>query len=95
MALNHPSHAISLGRQIVRSDVPQRRTRSGPTLVLARTTEVLVTTKAKATVKSCFVIMPFAGHWQEYYDEIYSPAILDAGLKPVRADEIFSAPVQS
>ena len=50
-----------------------------------------MTTKAKSTVKSCFVIMPFAGHWQEYYDEIYSPAISDAGLNPVRADEIFSA----
>lgn len=39
---------------------------------------------------TCFVMMPFAGHLGKYYSEIYEPAIIKAGLKPVRADdEIF------
>jgi nucleoside 2-deoxyribosyltransferase len=47
--------------------------------------------KAKSTTDSCFVIMPFGGYWDEYYAQIYSPAILDAGVQPVRADEVFRA----
>lgn len=39
----------------------------------------------------CFVVMPFGGRWDEYYASIYSPAIEDAGLVPVRADEVFRA----
>ncbi len=39
---------------------------------------------------TCFVMMPF-GQWMDaYYREIYVPAIKDAGLEPVRADELFS-----
>lgn len=39
---------------------------------------------------TCFVMMPF-GQWMDaYYREIYVPAIQDAGLEPVRADELFS-----
>lgn len=39
---------------------------------------------------TCFVMMPF-GQWMDaYYREIYVPAIRDAGLEPVRADELFS-----
>lgn len=39
---------------------------------------------------TCFVMMPFAGPIGGYYAAIYEPAIIKAGLKPVRADdEIF------
>lgn len=39
---------------------------------------------------TCFVMQPFAAPLGEYYASIYEPAIVKAGLKPVRADaEIF------
>ena len=39
---------------------------------------------------TCFVMMPF-GQWMDiYYREIYVPAMKEAGLEPVRADELFS-----
>ena len=39
---------------------------------------------------TCFVMMPFGQWMDEYYREIYVPAIREAGLEPVRADELFS-----
>jgi hypothetical protein len=40
---------------------------------------------------SCFVMMPFADPVGAYYRTIYEPAILKAGLRPIRADDdIFS-----
>lgn len=39
---------------------------------------------------SCFVVMPFSPPLGNYYELIYEPAIIKAGLKPIRADnEIF------
>ncbi|TZG27239.1 hypothetical protein [Sphingomonas montanisoli] len=39
---------------------------------------------------TCFVMMPF-GQWMDaYYREIFVPAIREAGLEPIRADELFS-----
>lgn len=39
---------------------------------------------------TCFVMMPFAEPHSTYYEKVYKPAILKAGLRPVRADaEIF------
>jgi hypothetical protein len=37
----------------------------------------------------CFVIMPFGGWLDDYYLDIYSPAIKGAGLEPHRADDLF------
>jgi hypothetical protein len=37
----------------------------------------------------CFVISPFGEPFDEYYREIYQPAIEAVGLVPLRADEIF------
>ena len=34
--------------------------------------------------------MPFGEWFDRYHQEIYVPAIKDAGLEPVRADELFS-----
>ena len=35
---------------------------------------------------SCFVMMPFSKPIGDYYSKIYEPAIIKAGLKPIRAD---------
>lgn len=41
---------------------------------------------------SCFVIMPFSPTYQKEYEGIIRPAVEDAGLVPIRADEIYSKP---
>jgi hypothetical protein len=38
----------------------------------------------------CFVIMPFGGWLDDYYQDIYCPAIEAAGLEPHRADDLFT-----
>ncbi len=38
---------------------------------------------------SCFVIMPFGSWFDSYYLEVYKPAIINAGLEPKRADDIY------
>lgn len=35
---------------------------------------------------TCFVMMPFSKPIGDYYSKIYEPAIIKAGLKPIRAD---------
>jgi hypothetical protein len=37
----------------------------------------------------CFVIMPFGGWLDDYYESIYAPAIEAAGLEPHRADDLY------
>lgn len=37
----------------------------------------------------CFVVMPFGGQFDEIYRRIYQPAIKTAGLKSLRADDIY------
>lgn len=39
---------------------------------------------------TCFVMMPFGAWFDRYYQEIYVPAIKDAGFEPIRADELFT-----
>jgi len=39
---------------------------------------------------TCFVMMPFGDWFDIYYQEIYIPAIREAGFEPVRADELFT-----
>lgn len=38
---------------------------------------------------TCFVIMPFGGHFDNYYAEIYAPAIEASGLTSERSDNLF------
>jgi hypothetical protein len=45
--------------------------------------------KPKKQKDECFVIMPFGGWFDDYYEGIYVPAIEAAGLCPRRADDIF------
>ncbi|UCH95687.1 MAG: hypothetical protein JSV88_02260, partial [Candidatus Aminicenantes bacterium] len=37
----------------------------------------------------CFIIMPFGGWFDTYYESIYIPAIKSAGLEPKRADNLY------
>jgi hypothetical protein len=47
------------------------------------------TRRTRTFLDTCFVMMPF-GHWFDvYYKDIFVPAIKEAGLEPVRADELF------
>jgi hypothetical protein len=47
-------------------------------------------TKGRTFLDTCFVMMPF-GHWFDiYYKELFTPSIKDAGMEPLRADELFS-----
>ncbi len=39
---------------------------------------------------TCFVMMPFGEWFNRYYQEIYIPAIREAGFEPVRGDELFT-----
>ena len=41
----------------------------------------------------CFVMMPFSAPFNVYYDNVYYPAIEEAGMSPVRADDLFRAGV--
>lgn len=38
---------------------------------------------------TCFVMCPFSEPFNEYYKEIYTPALKNAGIEAMRADEIF------
>ena len=40
--------------------------------------------------KLCFVLMPFQPPFNRLYEEVLTPVIKDAGLEPLRADQIFS-----
>ncbi len=42
-----------------------------------------------ATRPPCFVMMPFAGWFQSYYDDVFVPAIEDADLEPRRVDDLY------
>jgi hypothetical protein len=46
--------------------------------------------RVREFLDTCFVMMPFGEWFDRYYAEIYVPAIKEAGLEPVRADELFT-----
>ena len=43
----------------------------------------------------CFILMPFGDYFDILYREIIKPAVIESGLKPIRADEIYSARPQN
>lgn len=45
--------------------------------------------KVEAVPDICFVIMPFGGWFDDYYETVYKPAIEAAGLEPHRADDLY------
>ncbi|HKQ24734.1 MAG TPA: hypothetical protein VJT81_09870 [Burkholderiales bacterium] len=46
--------------------------------------------RVREFLDTCFVMMPFGDWFDRYYQEIYMPAIKEAGFEPVRADELFT-----
>ncbi len=38
----------------------------------------------------CFILMPFQSAFDRLYQDVLMPAVQDAGLRPLRADQIFS-----
>lgn len=52
----------------------------------ANRSKLLGSTSKQSAGDSCFVVMPFAAPIGNYYQMVYEPAILKAGLRPVRAD---------
>jgi hypothetical protein len=46
--------------------------------------------RVREFLDTCFVMMPFGAWFDRYYQEIYVPAIKEAGFEPIRADELFS-----
>jgi hypothetical protein len=46
--------------------------------------------RVREFLDTCFVMMPFGNWFDRYYQEIYVPAIKEAGLEPVKADELFN-----
>jgi hypothetical protein len=47
-------------------------------------------TRVRKFLDTCFVMMPFGEWFDLYYQDLYVPAIREAGFEPVRADELFS-----
>jgi len=46
--------------------------------------------RVREFLDTCFVMMPFGQWFDRYYQEVYVPAIKEAGFEPVRADELFT-----
>ena len=46
--------------------------------------------RVREYLDTCFVMMPFGAWFDRYYQEIYVPAIKEAGFEPIRADELFT-----
>lgn len=46
--------------------------------------------RGRQFLDTCFVMMPFGTWMDTYYREVFVPAIKDAGMEPVRADELFT-----
>lgn len=46
--------------------------------------------RVREFLDTCFVMMPFGEWFDRYYQDVYIPAIKEAGFEPVRADELFS-----
>jgi len=44
---------------------------------------------AKRKNETCFIIMPFGSWFDQYYQNIYIPAIESVGLRPRRADDLY------
>lgn len=51
---------------------------------------LLKESRVREFLDTCFVMMPFGEWFDRYYQDIYVPAIKDAGFEPVRADELFT-----
>jgi hypothetical protein len=46
-------------------------------------------TTTRAQHAKCFVISPFGGWFDRYHEAVYAPAVREAGLEPIRADDLY------
>jgi hypothetical protein len=58
-------------------------------LATKRTRRTQTTTTNSEVADTCFTVMPFGGWFDSYYESVYVPAILNAGLQPCRADDLY------
>ena len=65
---------------------------------MAKRSSKVISSKSKTApvtdrkeLEICFVIMPFGGWFDSYFENIYFPAIKNCGLIPRRADDLFRA----
>jgi hypothetical protein len=82
----------SAGAAHVEDDMAGSRSKSAPTTKPAKlhsSNRKAKKTRAKRSKGDCFVIIPFGGWLDDYYDEIYVPAIEASGLQAHRADDLF------
>jgi hypothetical protein len=54
-----------------------------------RNTKAVIKTTNESEKPQCFVIMPFGGWFDNYYVDIYIPAIENAGFDAKRADDLY------
>lgn len=59
-------------------------------LVTSKSVMVGDASNGRTYLDTCFVMMPFGAWLDVYYKDLFVPAIRDAGLEPLRADELFS-----
>jgi hypothetical protein len=59
-------------------------------LIPSKSKMVEDSTRGRTFLDTCFVMMPFGQWFDTYYKELFAPAIKDAGMEPLRADELFS-----
>jgi len=59
-------------------------------LMPSRTIALEDATKGRTFLDTCFVMMPFGAWFDTYYKDLFVPAIKEAGMEPLRADELFS-----
>lgn len=76
-----PAEKTATSGDVPRGTTPPEKV---PTAALSRETRV------REFLDTCFVMMPFGEWFDRYYQEIYVPAIKEAGFEPVRADELFT-----
>ena len=76
-----------------KSEKPEELSDSDSTENLGDISQRFVTIEPNRTreyLDTCFVMMPFGKWFDQYYRDIYIPAIKEAGLEPIRSDELFS-----
>jgi hypothetical protein len=72
-----------------RDDTDTPSTESATAIVESQPTGSVREPRVREFLDTCFVMMPIGGWFDRYYQEIYVPAIKEAGFEPVRADELF------
>lgn len=76
-----PSGSIAPSTESITTSNPTEKT---PLTIVSKEPRV------REFLDTCFVMMPFGEWFDRYYQDIYAPAIKEAGFEPIRADELFT-----